>query len=186
MRYSFKSEQWLPYSADFVFAFFADPANLPPLLPVWQNARIEEAAIVAPPPRKGTPAQRMPGIAAGKGSTITLSFRPFPYSPLRLPWEAEIAEFVWNERFRDLQLRGPFAYWSHTHRFQPQTPSGTRTPGTLLLDEIEYEMPLGALGRFAQDIFIARQVREAFSYRRKRTGELMAGLASAMAKFGRR
>ena len=33
------------------------------------------------------------GVVAGEGSVITISFRPIPWVPLRLEWDAYIAEF---------------------------------------------------------------------------------------------
>ena len=51
MRHFFQAEQWLPYPIETVFAFFANPENLPPLMPAWQKARIEKLSIVPPPPR---------------------------------------------------------------------------------------------------------------------------------------
>src|SRR3954451_16784048 len=41
MRFSFTSEQWVPFPLARVFAFFADPLNLPRLMPAWQDARID-------------------------------------------------------------------------------------------------------------------------------------------------
>src|SRR5271155_4143083 len=101
MRHRFQTEQWLPYPSDRVFAFFANPANLPPLMPEWQQARIEKTVIVPPP----SFASR---FAAGKGSWIMISFRPLPFIPLRLEWDAYIDELQWNEFFCDEQKKGPF------------------------------------------------------------------------------
>lgn len=88
MKCTFQSEQWVPYPVEAVFAFFADPRNLPALMPNWQNARLEHASIVAPS-RSGAEAEM-----AGIGSRITLSFRPLPGIPFRVRWEAEITDFV--------------------------------------------------------------------------------------------
>jgi ligand-binding SRPBCC domain-containing protein len=175
MRHTYHSEQWLPYPVDQVFAFFANPENLPRLMPPWQKARIEEAAFASPPPRPIS-SQPIRSIAAGTGTRIILSFRPFPYSPLRIPWEAEIDEFVWNSHFADLQLRGPFAYWHHRHTVVSETRinEGISTPGTLLHDEVEYEPPLGTLGEIANSFFIARQLRYTFAYRKLRTSSLLS------------
>ena len=178
MPHTFHAEQWLPYPIELVFAFFANPENLPRLMPSWQKARIEEAAFAPPPPRPVAPdpALRLNTIAAGANSRITLSFRPFPYSPLRIPWEAEIAEFAWNDHFCDIQLRGPFAYWRHCHRLHPETRAntvGVLIHGTLVRDEVEYELPYGPLGGLAQRLFIARQLRSTFAYRHQRTLELL-------------
>jgi ligand-binding SRPBCC domain-containing protein len=170
MRHSFAAEQWLPYPVEAVFAFFSNPENLPRLMPGWQKARIEEASFVPPPPRPDA-AQRFPGIAAGAGTRITLSFRPFPFSPIRVPWEAEIVEFEWNDHFCDLQLRGPFAYWRHCHRISALTRDDVA--GTLLKDAVEYEMPLGALGELAHSIAVKRQIGKMFDFRQKRTAQLL-------------
>jgi hypothetical protein len=86
MRYTYHSEQWLPYPLELVFAFFANPENLPRLMPHWQKARIEEAAFAPPPPApQSTSFPSRKTIVAGVGTRLTLSFRPFPYSPLRVP-----------------------------------------------------------------------------------------------------
>jgi ligand-binding SRPBCC domain-containing protein len=90
MRHHFQIEQWLPYPRKRVFAFFADPANLPPLMPAWQRARVERADYVSSPEAPSTD-QAM----AGQGSLITISFRAVPLIPVRLEWDAYIAEFRW-------------------------------------------------------------------------------------------
>lgn len=178
MRHTFNSEQWLPFPIEIVFAFFANPENLPRLIPAWQKARIEEAAFTPPPlrPLAADPALRLKSIAAGAGTRMTLSFRPFPYSPVRIPWEAEISEFVWNDHFCDIQVRGPFAYWHHSHNLIFETranESGVPIHGTLVRDRVEYELPYGQLGDFAHRLIIARQLRSSFNYRRTRTTELL-------------
>ena len=178
MRHSFQSEQWLPYPVELVFAFFANPENLPRLMPRWQQTRIEEAAFAPPPPRPPSASPLQPkGIAAGAGTRMTISFRPFPYSPLRIPWEAEITEFTWNDHFCDHQLRGPFAYWRHCHTVRPKTRTGESGAGTLLRDEVEYELPLGKLGELANALVVPAQFRYIFRYRHKRTRELLALMA---------
>jgi ligand-binding SRPBCC domain-containing protein len=183
MRHTFSSEQWLPYPIELVFAFFSNPENLPRLMPAWQKARIEEAAFAPPPPKPvaANPALRFHSIAAGAGTRMTLSFRPFPYSPIRVPWEAEITEFVWNDHFCDVQIRGPFAYWRHCHRLAFETranESGVPIHGTLVRDEVEYELPYGTLGDLAQRLVMARQLRSTFTYRQTRTAELIPRMLS--------
>jgi ligand-binding SRPBCC domain-containing protein len=176
MRRTFQAEQWLPYSVEQVFAFFSNPENLPRLMPKWRKARIEEATFAPPPPRPASSlGVRFVGSVAGSGSRITLSFKPFPYSPLRIPWEAEIADFAWNSHFSDTQQRGPFAFWHHCHRLHPETRTvdGDPVTGTLLSDEVEYELPLGTLGDLAARLFAERQIRSLFNYRHQRTAELL-------------
>jgi ligand-binding SRPBCC domain-containing protein len=158
MRFSFYTEQRLPYPAQQVFAFFANPENLPRLMPAWQKARIDSAVIVPAPPREGSAAG-----TAGAGSRLTLSFRPFPFSPVRLKWLAEISEFVWNEHFCDRQLSGPFAYWNHCHYIMPTVLEGSEA--TIVYDDLEYEIPFGPIGRLAHKLVIRRQIERAFAFR---------------------
>lgn len=172
MRHIFQAEQWLPYPVELVFAFFINPQNLPPLMPAWQKARIEEAVLVSPPP--GPPSRyKLRSVAAGVGSSITISFRPFPLSPLRIPWEATIVDFVWNESFCDAQepKRGPFAYWRHCHRVAAAVRDGVL--GTALTDDVEYEPPFGAAGELAHS-FVRRQIKGIFNHRQRRVAEILA------------
>ncbi|MDP9039746.1 MAG: SRPBCC family protein [Acidobacteriota bacterium] len=168
MQHVFETEQWLPYPVAQVFAFFADPANLPRLMPRWQRARIESLTLVPPPP---PPPDARAAIAAGQGTRITLSFRPLPLSPMRLRWDAEIAEFTWHDRFCDIQRRGPFASWKHCHRIRPETRNNIA--GTLLTDHVVYEPPFGPLGTLANALVLRFQIRSAFAFRHKRTPDLI-------------
>jgi ligand-binding SRPBCC domain-containing protein len=170
MSLHFQAEQWLPYSVEQVFAFFADPDNLPRLMPDWQKARIEKSTFVPPPP----PPYASPwfaNIAAGSGTRLILTIRPFPYSPVRLPWDALIEDFCWNRGFCDVQVRGPFRAWRHCHSIEPTLHGGTA--GTHLRDSVTYELPLGPLGTLANQIFIRNQLARTFRYRHRRTLELL-------------
>lgn len=179
MRHTFESEQWLPFPIEQVFAFFANPENLPRLMPPWQKARIEEASFAPPPPRPVSTVPVRLAVAAGAGTRMTLSFRPIPFFPMRVPWDAEITEFAWNDHFCDTQHRGPFAYWLHCHRLTPATQvvHGSPMAGTSLRDHVEYELPLGALGEIANSLFMKRQFNSIFNFRHKRTAELMPSFA---------
>ena len=176
MRHTFHAEQFLPWPIELVFAFFANPENLPRLMPGWQKARIEEASFAPPPPRPaGSRGPVLRGVVAGAGTQMTISFRPVPFSPIRVPWDAEITEFEWNDHFCDVQHRGPFAFWRHCHRLRAETRDGMA--GTLLRDEVEYEMPLGPVGELMQRIGGDWQFRKMFAFRQKRTAELLGLLA---------
>jgi len=172
MAYTFQTEQWLPYSVEEVFSLFADPRSLPLLLPSWQRARLESVTIV-PPPRK--PGGAPPTQAAGTGSRITLSIRPFRFSPFRVRWEAEISEFAWNSHFRDTQVSGPFSYWSHSHHLRSVDRAGLGV--TVSVDQIEYDLPFGPLGKMAAG-FVEKQLRAVFEFRQRRLAEILANRAS--------
>jgi ligand-binding SRPBCC domain-containing protein len=153
------TEQWVPFPVDRVFAFFADPLNLPRLLPAWQDARIDSLELQ--PPEGDSKSH-----AAGRGSRILLSFRPVPLSPIRLRWLALIDDYMENHHFCDLQVTGPFRYWRHCHLVSPETHG--EIAGTRVTDVVDYEWPGGSAGS-AIDLLGGRlQIRQLFHYRQRR------------------
>ena len=173
MLHRFSTSQWVPYDSELVFAFFADPNNLPALMPAWQKARIEHLNIVPPPGRRPTPVPRksFPSIIAGNDSTVVISFRPFPFSPVRQTWRAVIESFAWNDQFCDLQESGPFAYWKHCHYVREETRD--QINGTLITDDVVYQIKLGRVGDLAHGLVIGNQIRRLFNYRQVQVFKLL-------------
>jgi ligand-binding SRPBCC domain-containing protein len=181
MRHSFVTNQWVPYPVELVFDFLVNPQNLPPLMPAWQKTRIEDAKIVAPPERPASQVtRRLRSIAAGTGSVITISFRPFRLSPMRVPWEATISEFVWNDHFCDELSRGPFAYWKHCHRVRAERLEGKA--GCLIIDDVIYELKMGALGEMARRAFAEKQIKQLFAHRQMQVERFLAVMAKVSLK----
>jgi uncharacterized protein len=85
--------------------------------------------------------------------------------PLR--WRGYVREYDPPFRFLDVQLRGPYARWEHRHCFLEED------GGTLVEDRIVYRLPLGVAGRALHALLVARQLRAAWAYRRRRIGELL-------------
>lgn len=175
MRHTFESEQWVRFPRPLVFAFFANPKNLPPLMPGWQHARIDEATYCPPPPRpEGTPVY--PSLAAGSGTKLTITARAMPLLPLRGRWDALIEDFRWNEGFCDVQLRGPFAYWRHCHSVRDAaSPEGE--PGTVVRDHVTFELPLAPMSQVGLPAVYA-SFAVLFRYRQARTAELLPRFAA--------
>ena len=173
MRHVFEAKQWVPFARPLVFAFFANPRNLPPLMPAWQQARIVEATLCAPPPRPtGTPPY--PGVAAGSGTRLTITARGLPGLPLRAPWDALIEDFRWNEGFCDVQLKGPFAYWRHCHSVRDEMRESVT--GTVIHDHVTFELPLSPLSE--PGLPVAKAAMAAlFRYRQTRASELLPEFA---------
>ncbi len=171
MKHSLKFRQWVPYEVGDVFDFFANPDNLPPLMPRWQAARIDSAQLVPP---AEAPAGRSPGAenkAAGVGSRMLISFRAFPLAPFRMKWDARIAEFAWDDHFCDEQLSGPFGYWRHCHHVRGETRAQVR--GTSVTDHVTYAFPLGLLGEAANLLGGELQVKSLFHYRQRQLMKLL-------------
>jgi ligand-binding SRPBCC domain-containing protein len=75
--------------------------------------------------------------------------------------------------FVDEMVRGPFARWVHEHRFEAVDASTS-----WLVDDVEYELPLGALGAVASRL-VERRVERMFAYRHQVTLAAMKQLAAS-------
>jgi len=181
MAQNFETHQWVPFPVELVFAFFANPTNLPHQIPSKFETRIEDARIQPPPPRPVAPdpARRFKSVAAGVGSEILISFFPIPWVPRRISWMARITEFVWNSHFCDEQARGPFTQFRHRHGIQAEAREGVE--GTLVTDEIEFELPYGFMGR-AGEAMLRRSLAKSFAHRQKRLPEILAIAAKQAVK----
>ena len=156
-------EQWIPVPLDRVFAFFSDPRNLPGLMPPELAAEIRGIEGVPSPPG----AERGSATAtSGVGTEITLSVRLLPPLPVRTLWVARIVEFEPGRQFTDVQARGPFRHWRHRHSFASVRRDGA--DGTLVGDDLEYDVGLGRLGDAVARWFVAGRLRATFEERQRR------------------
>ena len=81
--------------------------------------------------------------------------------PIR--WRTEIVEWNVPQRFVDVQLRGPYTLWHHTHTFEEHG------SGTLCLDDVRYCPPGGALTYW---LFVRRDVKNIFAFRSERLARM--------------
>jgi ligand-binding SRPBCC domain-containing protein len=163
-----RAAQWLPARLPDVFRFFANPRNLPRIMPDVLQARLEDLKLVR--------AEEMPeddsSWAAGVGSEILLSFRLIPYLPPRARWLARIVEFEWNSYFVDVQARGLFRSVRHRHAFREESRNGR--DGTTIEDAVEYDVGFGAAGAVADFLVIRRVFQRTFDYRHRAVERLFA------------
>ncbi|HWG20704.1 MAG TPA: SRPBCC family protein [Terracidiphilus sp.] len=172
MSKTFELIQWVPHPVELVFAFFANPQNMPYLMAPDLKARLEDMRLMPPPPRPmaADPARRFQSLAAGVGSEILMSFVPIRWLP-RLSWTTRIVEFEWNSHFVDEQARGPFKTFRHRHGIVAESNDGVE--GTLVTDTVDFEMPGGILGGLAGSR-VWKQMEESFLFRQKRLPEVLA------------
>lgn len=137
-------EQRLPRPPDEVFPFFAEALNLERLTPEWLHFRV---------------LSQSPG-PIGAGTLIRYRLRLHGV-PIR--WLTRIEEWRPGRRFVDLQLRGPYRYWHHTHEFETDGDSAT-----LMRDTVRYAMRAGRLGEIAQRRLVAGDLERIFGFRRER------------------
>jgi ligand-binding SRPBCC domain-containing protein len=124
------------------FEFYADAVNLEAITPPWLRFRV-----ASPGP-----------IAMGPGTLIDYRLRLHGI-PVR--WRTRIATWDPPERFVDVQLRGPYALWEHTHTFEP-----AGADSVVIRDRVRYALPAGVLGRLAHALFVRRDLERIFDYRR--------------------
>ena len=67
-----------------------------------------------------------------------------------------------------MQLQGPYRLWRHAHDFL------LVEGGTLVRDEVTYQLPLGLLGLVAHALLVRRQLEAIFDHRQRRIAELVA------------
>jgi len=144
----FVKESRIAASPAAVFAFHESPGALERLTPPWERVEVLEG-----------------GGSIRPGSRVVLRTRLGPFS---IRWVAEHTEYNPPRCFADRQVSGPFASWYHRHQFLDDG-SG----GTLLRDEVEYEPPLGWLGRRAGGRFLDAKLRKLFDFRHEMTRQLV-------------
>ncbi len=172
MTHRVQFEQWVPIAIERVFLFFANPSNLPRIMPPETGTELIQSKLVPPP---GSPAEQA-SIAdrdpvTGAGSEIVTSFRVLPFLPLRAKWIALITEFEWNHHFADVQKNGPFKSFHHRHELVAEMRNGTN--GTVVRDLIEYDVGFGWLGELAQRWLVNRQLQRTFEYRHSALEKLL-------------
>jgi ligand-binding SRPBCC domain-containing protein len=172
MMHRVQFEQWVPAPIERVFLFFANPGNLPRIMPPETGTELVHLKLVAPSGlsvEQATVTDQHP--LAASGSEITTSFRVFPFLPFRAAWIAQITEFEWNRYFADVQKKGPFKSFHHRHELREEIRNGT--PGTVVCDRIDYEVGFGWLGSLAQKLFIRSQLQRTFAYRQRTLEKLL-------------
>ncbi len=161
-------EQWIPVPLDRVFRFFSDPGNLPRLMPPELSAEIQRIERVAPPGAEDPGAAVAP---AGVGTRIVLSVRLLPPLPIRTAWVARIVEFEAGRHFADVQEKGPFRHFRHRHGFEAAPRGGV--DGTIVRDDLEYDVGFGTPGDLVARWFVAGRLRRTFEERQRRLEELL-------------
>jgi len=132
-----------------LFEWHARQGAFERLTPPWESIAIEK---------------RANGIQDGE----VLIFKVGP-GPFKLTWEAHHDNYIEGEQFRDIQKRGPFAKWEHTHRFLPAPDDEHGGNGALLDDSISYKLPLHPISQWVAGWFARRTIERMFTFRHERT-----------------
>jgi ligand-binding SRPBCC domain-containing protein len=148
VSYLLERSQVIAASPEQVFAFFSDPGNLARITPEWLRFRIRERPAVL-----------------GAGSR--LEYR-IGWGFVTLTWVTRIVSWSPPVSFTDVEEKGPYKKWVHTHVFT-EVGGGVR-----MEDRVEYALPLGALGRLVHALRVRRQLEEIFDFRRRAIDEIFS------------
>lgn len=157
--FSYRSELVVSAPIEEVWVFFQTAQNLIEMTPPNQRVRIGHGGDV--PLHPGLEVQisvsPVPGIRTGWLTRIE-EVHP-PSGPDGIGW------------FRDVQLSGPFSEWNHRHEFRPTD------GGCLVVDELQYRLPMGRLGAWVAGPWVRRNIETLFAYRSERMAALFSGSA---------
>lgn len=135
-------EQWIPKKPEEVFPFFCDENNLEKITPKFLNFKVLKKS-----------------SSAIQDQTI-IDYR-LSLHGLPIKWKTQILEWSPPHKFVDVQIKGPYHTWHHTHELIPLA------QGTLLRDKVIYKLPFGFLGRLAAQQKVKSDVSKIFRYRRE-------------------
>ena len=110
-------------SMDNVFDFFSKPENLKAITPEKLSFKI-----LTPTP-----------ITMGKGTVIDYTIRLFK---IPVHWRTLITKYDPPHEFIDEQMKGPYNFWHHTHKFKKVD------GGVEISDKVIYSIPMGIIGQF--------------------------------------
>ncbi|NMO22904.1 TIGR01777 family protein [Pyxidicoccus fallax] len=144
----FDARSQMPVSASELFTWHTREGAFERLSPPWEHVEVVE--------RTGD------GIRTGARVVVRMSLGPIPQRMV-----AEHTLYEEGSLFQDTQRSGPFAKWVHTHRMLPGPDSRTST----LHDEIEYVLPVGALGSAFGNGIARTKLERMFAYRHRVTRE---------------
>lgn len=142
--YNLKRTQWLPITLQEAWEFFSTPDNLEKITPKHMGFHI---------------LYRSGGQKMYPGQLIRYKVNGLPLVPMH--WVTEITHVHEPYYFVDEQRFGPYALWHHQHHFKEVN------GGVEMVDEVNYAIPLGILGRFANLVFVEREVNAIFDHRYK-------------------
>ena len=142
----FVKESTFAASAETVFGFHERPDAFARLQPPWQTTEVVQAP-----------------ASLEVGTRVILRIK---VGPLWQTIEAEHVEYEPGRLFADRMVKGPFKSWYHRHIVTPLGPDEA-----LLTDDIEYELPLGAVGRLFGAGIARRNLERLFEYRHRVTRE---------------
>ena len=141
--YKLIAEQYLPIDPGKAWKFFSSPGNL---------------SMITPPDMGFKILSGLENREIYEGMQIDYLIKPLFGIPLK--WVTRIGNIEPGKYFTDIQVRGPYKVWEHTHIFSRQN------VGINMRDEVIYELPFGILGKLMHCLFVRKRLNYIFGYRK--------------------
>jgi ligand-binding SRPBCC domain-containing protein len=159
------ARQWLPTTPQRAWPFLADCRHMNHVIPPFIRFEIDGLEAEQTPPE----------LAEG----VTYDYR-LKLHGIGVRWRTLVTEADRPHRFVDIQQRGPYARFSHEHRFE-RDEDGT---GMIAFDRIVYRPPGGWLAPLVDRFYVRGSLRRLFEHRHRRLPELFADAADPSERFG--
>ncbi|HCP41750.1 MAG TPA: hypothetical protein DIT65_08135 [Cryomorphaceae bacterium] len=148
IMHTIERTQRIPISLDEAWSFFQNPENLSKITPNEMGFHILSEV----------PNKMYPGLF--------INYEVSPLFGIKMNWSTEITHVDAPNYFVDEQRAGPYAIWHHEHHFQKID------GGVEMLDRVNYQVPLGILGKLAHPLIVKPKLEEIFDYRIKKVEEI--------------
>jgi uncharacterized protein YbjT (DUF2867 family)/ligand-binding SRPBCC domain-containing protein len=143
------ASQFVPRPVEDVFEFFSRPANLARITPPAMDLQLQ-------------------GPVGEMATGLTIAYRLRPLLGIPVGWQTRIEAYDPPRGFRDVQLRGPYRRWEHRHTFEAVV------GGTVVRDEIDYEVPFGPLGDAINHVIVHDELSRVFAHRARAIDAIFA------------
>ena len=142
-HYIFKRVQTLNSDIETIWSFVSKPENLEKITPdnmkfsilSKSNLEMEEGMLIA--------------------------YKISPFLDINTTWITMITNVIKNEKFIDQQVKGPYKFWHHEHKFEVISSNKVK-----MTDIITYIPPFGFLGDIANAIFLKKKLKNIFDFRK--------------------
>ncbi len=137
---SFTYRSRIRTSAKDLFKWHKQPGAFERLSPPWEDVEVLE---------------KSGGIEDGSRVVIRTKIGPVP-----MIWLIEHRDYKEEKQFCDIQIKGPFKHWEHTHTFVPDGPNAC-----FMEDNVKFLLPMGTLGELFGNELVIRKLETLFEYR---------------------
>lgn len=141
---TYRRELTLPATPEVVWSWHAEPGAFDRLVPPWLDVDVVERY------------DRLEN-----GARLVFEVRR---GPVKLRWQARHESVHPGESFVDVQESGPFSHWRHEHRFEAADEGRC-----VLVDEVEYGLPLHRLTQPLVGWLVRRDLDRMFTWRHRVT-----------------